>query len=154
MFNPHDGTKLADVAEARAEDVDDAVRAAAEAFPAWASMAAIDRGRLLLRLADAMEADADDLARLESLDTGHPIRDTTILDVPRTAATFRYFGGMADKYQGSIPPVEAGFLNHVYRSPLGVVGQIVPGTSQSCSPVGRWGRPSPPGTPSSSNPRR
>jgi acyl-CoA reductase-like NAD-dependent aldehyde dehydrogenase len=126
VFNPHDGTRLADVAEARAEDVDDAVRAAAEAFPAWASMAAMDRGRLLLRLADAIEATAEDLARLESLDTGHPIRDTTVLDVPRTAATFRYFGGMADKHQGSIPPVEAGFLNHVYRAPLGVVGQIVP----------------------------
>ena len=126
VFNPHDGTKLADVAEARAEDVDRAVSAAAEAFPSWAAMAAMERGRLLLRLADAIEADAEDLARLESLDTGHPIRDTTALDVPRTAATFRYFGGMADKYQGSIPPVEAGFLNHVYRAPLGVVGQIVP----------------------------
>jgi len=126
VYNPHDGTKLADVAEARAEDVDHAVRAASEAFPSWASMAAMERGRLLLRLADAIEANAEGLARLESLDTGHPIRDTTILDVPRTAATFRYFGGMADKYQGSIPPVEAGFLNHVYRAPLGVVGQIVP----------------------------
>ncbi|MEX2251678.1 MAG: aldehyde dehydrogenase family protein [Acidimicrobiia bacterium] len=126
VYNPHDGTKLADVAEARAEDVDRAVGAAGEAFPSWASMAAMERGRLLLRLADAIEANAEDLARLESLDTGHPIRDTTVLDVPRTAATFRYFGGMADKYQGSIPPVEAGFLNHVYRAPLGVVGQIVP----------------------------
>ncbi len=126
VYNPHDGSKLADVAEARAEDVDRAVSAAAEAFPSWAAMAAMERGRLLLRLADAIEANAEDLARLESLDTGHPIRDTTVLDVPRTAATFRYFGGMADKYQGSIPPVEAGFLNHVYRAPLGVVGQIVP----------------------------
>ena len=126
VYNPHDGSKLADVAEARAEDVDRAVSAAAEAFPSWAAMAAMERGRLLLRLADAIEDSAEDLARLESLDTGHPIRDTTVLDVPRTAATFRYFGGMADKYQGSIPPVEAGFLNHVYRTPLGVVGQIVP----------------------------
>ena len=126
VFNPHNGTKLADVAEARAEDIDLAVGAAEEAFPAWSSMAAMDRGLLLLRLADAIEANAEDLAQLESLDTGHPIRDTTILDVPRTAVTFRYFGGMADKVQGSIPPVEAGFVNHVYRQPLGVVGQIVP----------------------------
>ena len=59
-----------------------------------------DRGRLLLKLADAIEANADALARLESLDTGHPIRDTLNLDVPRTAATFRYFGGMADKFEG------------------------------------------------------
>ena len=54
VHNPHDGTKLADVAEARAEDVDHAVRAASEAFPPWASMAAMERGRLLLRLADAI----------------------------------------------------------------------------------------------------
>jgi aldehyde dehydrogenase (NAD+)/betaine-aldehyde dehydrogenase len=126
VHNPHDGSKLADVAEARAEDVDLAVDAAEAAYPAWSSMAAMDRGRLLLRLAEAIEGNAEDLARLETMDTGHPIRDTSVLDVPRTAATFRYFGGMADKVQGSIPPVEAGFLNHVYRRPLGVVGQIVP----------------------------
>ncbi len=126
VHNPHDGSKLADVAEARADDVDAAVDAARDAFPEWAATSAMDRGRLLLRLADAIEADSDELARLESMDTGHPIRDTTRLDVPRTAATFRYFGGMADKFQGTIPPVEAGFLNHVYRQPLGVVGQIVP----------------------------
>jgi acyl-CoA reductase-like NAD-dependent aldehyde dehydrogenase len=126
VFNPHDGTKLADVAEARAEDVDRAVEAATAALPGWSSLAAMDRGRLLMRLADAVEANADELARLESMDTGHPIRDTSMLDVPRTAVTFRYFGGMADKVQGTIPPVEAGFVNHVYRNPVGVVGQIVP----------------------------
>ena len=126
VFNPHDGSKLADVAEARPADVDLAVAAAAEAFPGWSAAAASERGRLLLRLADAVEADADELARLESLDTGHPIRDTTRLDVPRTAATFRYFGGMADKVQGDVIPVEPGFLNYLLRQPVGVVGHIVP----------------------------
>jgi acyl-CoA reductase-like NAD-dependent aldehyde dehydrogenase len=89
-------------------------------------MAAMDRGRLLLKLADAIEANAEDLAQLESIDTGHPLRDTRGLDVVRTAVTFRYFGGMADKFQGSVVPVEAGFLNYVLREPVGVVGQIVP----------------------------
>jgi aldehyde dehydrogenase (NAD+) len=126
VLNPHDGSVLAEVSEARAADVDRAVDAAAAALPSWAKTPAVDRGKLLLALADAIEADAQDLARLESLDTGHPIRDTTILDVPRTAATFRYFGGMADKVLGSVVPVEAGFLNYVTREPLGVVGQIVP----------------------------
>ena len=126
VLNPHDGSLITAVAEARAADVDRAVEAAAAAFPAWRGMPAADRGRLLLRLADAIEAEADDLARLESLDTGHPIRDSSVLDVPRTAAAFRYFGGIADKYQGSVVPVEAGFLNYVTREPLGVVGQIVP----------------------------
>src|SRR5206468_5532347 len=65
-------------------------------------------------------------ARLESLDTGHPLRDSRALDVPRTAACFRYFGGMADKFQGETIPVEAGFLNYTLREPVGVVGQVVP----------------------------
>jgi len=124
--DPHDGSLLAEIAEARAADVDRAVRAAAAAFDDWRVTPAADRGRLLLRLADAIEADADALALLETRDTGHPLRDTRGLDVPRTAATFRYFGGMADKYQGTVVPVERGFLDYVVREPLGVVGQIVP----------------------------
>jgi aldehyde dehydrogenase (NAD+) len=126
VFNPHDGSKLAEVAEAGATDVDRAVEAATAAFPGWSATSAAERGRLLLRLADAIEANADELARLETLDTGHPIRDSSLLDVPRTAATFRYFGGMADKHEGSVVPVERGFLNYVVRRPVGVVGQIVP----------------------------
>jgi len=125
-LNPHDNSKIADVAMAGKADVDKAVTAARAAFPAWSAMAAMDRGRLLLKLADAIEQHADELARLESLDTGHPMRDTTRLDVPRTAVTFRYFGGMADKVEGAVIPVEQGFLNYTLRQPVGVVGQIVP----------------------------
>src|SRR5215211_4556537 len=108
VTSPHDGSLLAEVAEAREVDVDRAVAAARSAFPAWSATPAAERGRL------------------ESTDTGHPIRDSTRLDAPRTAATFRYFGGMADKLEGSVIPVERGFLNYVVREPLGVVGQIVP----------------------------
>ncbi|HEY5664339.1 MAG TPA: aldehyde dehydrogenase family protein [Ilumatobacter sp.] len=124
--NPHDGSLLAEVAEARAADVDLAVAAAQGAFAGWAATSAVDRGRLLLRLADAIEANAEELAQLESRDTGHPLKDTRLLDVPRTAATYRYFGGMADKFHGSLIPVDPGFLNYVQRDPVGVVGQIVP----------------------------
>jgi acyl-CoA reductase-like NAD-dependent aldehyde dehydrogenase len=126
VVNPHDGGVITRVAEAREADVDKAVAAASEAFPAWRRMAAMERGRLLLKLADAIEADAEDLARLESLDTGHPLKDTKLLDVPRTAVTYRYFGGMADKFEGSVVPVEEGFLNYLLHEPIGVVGQIVP----------------------------
>ncbi|RSF09413.1 aldehyde dehydrogenase family protein [Achromobacter aegrifaciens] len=126
VLNPHDGTLITAIAAAEAEDVDRAVAAAQRAFPAWSRMAAAERGRLLLKLADLIEANAEELAQLETLDTGHPIRDTRGLDVPRTAGCFRYFGGMADKLQGSVIPVEAGFLNYVQRAPIGVVGQIVP----------------------------
>ena len=126
VYNPHDNSLLAKVAEARPADIDRAVDAARRAFPAWKRTSAADRGRLLLKLADAIEADAEYLAELETLDTGHPIRDTKNLDVPRTAAAFRYFGGIADKVQGTIIPVEPGFLNYVTREPLGVVGAVVP----------------------------
>jgi acyl-CoA reductase-like NAD-dependent aldehyde dehydrogenase len=126
VLSPHDNSLITRIAEGRAADIDRAVAAAAAAFPAWAAMAAGERGRLLLKLADRIEAEADNLARLESIDTGHPIRDTKNLDVPRTALCYRYFGGMADKIEGSVIPVDAGFLNYVNRAPIGVVGQIVP----------------------------
>ena len=107
---------------------DIAVKAARAAFEdgPWSKMSGAQRRSLLLKLADLLEANAEQLALLESLDTGHPIRDSRILDVPRTAVTYRYFGGMADKFQGDVVPVEAGFLNYVSREPLGVVGQVVP----------------------------
>jgi len=126
VVNPFDGAVITPVAEAGPADIDRAVTAAGNAFPAWRALSAAQRGRLLGKLADAIEDNGEELARLESLDTGHPYRDTLSLDVPRTAATFRYFAGMADKYQGSVVPVESGFLNYVIREPLGVVGQIVP----------------------------
>jgi aldehyde dehydrogenase (NAD+) len=126
VLNPHDCSLIADVAEARPEDVDLAVTAARRAFSNWSATPAADRGRLLLRLADAIEEHATELASLESRDTGHPLKDSTVLDVPRSAASFRYFGGIADKLQGDVIPVEKGFLNYVTRGPIGVVGQIVP----------------------------
>src|SRR4029077_6720817 len=115
-----------EVSEARQADVDRAVEAARRAFPAWKRTSAAERGRLLLKLADAIEADAESLAKLETLDTGHPIRDTRGLDAPRTVATFRYFAGLADKIDGRIAQVEPGFFNYITREPVGVVGQIVP----------------------------
>lgn len=125
-LNPHDNSEIAQIAMAGHADVDKAIHAAQRAYPKWSRMSAMDRGRILLKLADLIEANAEQLAMLESLDTGHPIRDSRILDVPRTAVTYRYFGGMADKFQGDVVPVEAGFLNYVSREPLGVVGQVVP----------------------------
>lgn len=126
VTNPFTGEKICDIAAAQAADVDLAVEAAAKAAPAWAALPAHERGRLLLKLADRIEAETQGLAKLEATDTGHPIRDCLSLDVPRTALCFRYFGGMADKLEGSVIPVDAGFLNYVQREPIGVVGAIVP----------------------------
>ncbi len=126
VVNPANGELITRIAAAQAGDVDLAVAAAKRAFPGWAATPGAERGRLLMKLADRIEACSDELARLESLDTGHPLRDSRILDVPRTAACFRYFGGIADKIEGKVIPVDAGFLNYVQRKPIGVVGQIVP----------------------------
>jgi acyl-CoA reductase-like NAD-dependent aldehyde dehydrogenase len=126
VVNPANGELITRIAAAQAEDVDLAVAAAKRAFPGWAATPGAERGRLLMKLADRIEACSEELARLESLDTGHPLRDSRILDVPRTAACFRYFGGIADKIEGKVIPVDAGFLNYVQRKPIGVVGQIVP----------------------------
>ena len=126
VLNPFDNSRLAEVEEAREADVDRAVEAAGAAFAAWSRMDAADRGRILLRLADLIEERAGELIELEALDTGHPVRDARKLDVPRTARCFRYFGGMADKFEGFLPPVYPGFINYVQREPVGVVGQIVP----------------------------
>ena len=126
VSNPHDLSELTHIAEAKAADVDKAVAAARAAFPAWRDMNPSDRGRLIMKLADKMEEQFDELTELESIDTGHPIRDTRRLDLPRTLLNFRYFGGLADKIDGRQVPVEPGFLNVVKRQPVGVVGQIVP----------------------------
>jgi aldehyde dehydrogenase (NAD+) len=126
VFNPFDNSLLAKVAEAKPADVDRAVASARKAFPAWAAMSPSDRGVLIGKLADAIEKDRDNLSLIESLDTGHPIRDTRNLDVMRTVATFRYFAGMPDKNEGTVIPVDTGFLNYVTRVPVGVVGQVVP----------------------------
>jgi betaine-aldehyde dehydrogenase len=84
-LNPHDNSVIAEVSMAGRTDIDRAVAAARAAFPAWSALSASDRGKLLLRLADKIEANAEQLARLESTDTGHPLRDSRSLDVPRTA---------------------------------------------------------------------
>ncbi|MCG8504050.1 MAG: aldehyde dehydrogenase family protein, partial [Sphingomonadales bacterium] len=82
VLNPHDNSTICAVAEARQPDIDAAVAAARRAFPGWRDTPAAERGHLLLKLADAIEANADELARLESVDTGHPLKDTSVLDVP------------------------------------------------------------------------
>ena len=126
VLNPYDNSEICRIAEARAEDVDRAVEAATVAQKSWGRSDASQRGRVLLKLADAIEDHAEELVQLEARDTGHPVRDARKLDVPRTSACFRYFGGMADKFEGFLPPVYPGFLNYVNREPVGVVGQIVP----------------------------
>lgn len=126
--NPATGEVIAQVAEARAEDVDRAVEAARGAMkdPEWRRMDAHRRARLLWKLADAIEANADELATLETADNGKPWFESRKVDLPSVVENFRYFAGMADKVQGTTIPVSGPYLNYTLREPVGVVGIITP----------------------------
>ena len=88
------GEKLAECAEATKEDVDAAVKAAEEAFPAWAAVMPADRAKILNKIADIIEENIPRLAMIEAMDVGKPIRETTIIDIPTTADQFRYYAGL------------------------------------------------------------
>jgi len=126
--NPATGEEICQVAEADAADVDKAVRAARVAFEQgkWRTMAASQRGRLLYRLSDLIEANADQLARLESLDNGKALSVARMVDVAKTVACYRYFAGWADKVQGKTIPIDGDFQCYTRHEPIGVVGQIIP----------------------------
>ncbi len=127
-INPATGDEICQVAEADAADVDKAVSAARKAFNRgpWNKMQASDRGRLLNRLADLIEANADELAALESLDNGKPFSVARSVDVAATVGCYRYFAGWADKVQGRTIPIDGDYFCYTRLEPVGVVAQIIP----------------------------
>lgn len=126
--NPATGEVIAEVAEAGEEDVDRAVLAARAAFAdsRWRRASPHKRSQLLWRLAELVDAHADELALLETRDNGKPYFESRKIDLPSVALTLRYYAGMADKVQGDTLPVPGPFLNYTLREPVGVVGAIVP----------------------------
>ena len=128
-LNPATGETLAQVALAGEADVDLAVQAARRAFEsdAWQAMSGADRGNLLWRVADLMEQHADELAELETLDNGKPIRTARQGDLPTAIKHFRYYAGWASKLEGSTIPVSyPNQFVYTLREPMGVVGLIIP----------------------------
>lgn len=128
-INPSTGEVLARVAAGASEDINRAVAAARKAFESgpWPKMTASQRGRLLLKLADLIEQNAEELALLETLDNGKPIKYARGGDVPLTADHFRYFAGWATKIEGETIPVSVpNMFTYTLREPVGVVGQIIP----------------------------
>ncbi|MEA2401743.1 MAG: aldehyde dehydrogenase [Thermoleophilaceae bacterium] len=126
--DPATGNAITEVAEADAEDIDRAVRAARRAFEGpWSSLAPSQRGMLLHRLADAIEAHADEFAQIESIDNGKPAAFALAGDVALAVEHFRYFAGWATKIEGSSIQTSHPDM-HVYtrREPVGVVGAIIP----------------------------
>jgi phenylacetaldehyde dehydrogenase len=130
-YNPATGEVLANVAEGDREDIDRAVKAARAAFDSgpWSKMTPSERGRLIWKLADLIEKNAEEFAQLESLDNGKPAAIARLADVPGTIDLFRYMAGWATKIEGNTIPISAHgakFLAMTLREPVGVVGQIIP----------------------------
>jgi len=129
-YNPATGTVLTQVAEAEAEDVDRAVKAARRAFDEgpWSKMSPSDRGKLLWKLAELIEQNSEEFAQIESIDNGKPVTVARLADVPLAVDMFRYMGGWATKVTGSTIPLSfpGEFFSYTLREPVGVVGQIIP----------------------------
>lgn len=126
-INPATGTALVSVASGGASDVDRAVTAARRAFEdrSWPDMNPHDRTMVLLRVADAIDAHAEELATLESLDGGIPITLTRGM-VADAAKTFRYYAGWPTKMTGTVNPVDASVHCYTVREPVGVCAGIIP----------------------------
>ena len=124
--SPADGEVLAHCAEATEADVDRAVTAAWGAWKTWKDVDPIRRADILLKIADIIDANADHLAMVETLDNGKPIRETRGGDIPLAADHFRYFAGAVRTEEGSATMLNHNTLSLILREPIGVVGQIVP----------------------------
>ena len=140
-MNPATEEKIADVAEGDAADVDEAVKAARKALEngPWKKMDARDRGRIMNRLADLIEENQDDLAALESLDNGKPVRDAKAADLPLTIDCLRYYAGFSDKIHGQTIPVRGNYFCYTRKEPVGVVGQIIPWNFPMLMAAWKWG---------------
>jgi len=128
-INPAIGQELVQIAAGGKEDIDHAVVAARKAFEqgSWPQMSGTERGNLLWKIADVMEAHTQELAELETLDNGKTIRVSSKVDVPQAIKHFRYYAGWASKLEGSTIPVSfPNQLVYTLREPMGVVGAIIP----------------------------
>ena len=133
-YNPATGEVLAQIAEGDRQDIDAAVKAARKAFDSgpWPRMTSSERGRLIWKLADLLEAHTEEFATIETLDNGKPLAVARAADVPLAVDLFRYMAGWATKLEGTTIPLsvpytpKAKYLAYTLREPVGVVGQIIP----------------------------
>ena len=125
VFDPSTEAVIAHVADATAQEVDAAVRAAHAAFPGWAATTAQERGRVLFRIADKVRQEAAHLAEMEARNSGKPIVEAEF-DINDVATCFEYYGGLATKISGHVNPVPDNALSLSLKEPIGVAGQIIP----------------------------
>jgi len=125
VLNPATGQVITKVPAATAEDIETAYQAASAAFPTWSRAHPLERGKALRDLADLIEEHGDELAALDVMDNGSPIKEMR-KDVDIAAAQLRYFAGLVSQVRGETIPTGDGRLNYTLRQPYGVVGRIVP----------------------------
>ena len=125
-LTPITGQEVCEIARSTAEDIELALDAAHAAKDAWARTSPIERSKVMLKIADRMEANLDILALVESIDNGKPIRETTAADVPLSIDHFRYYAGCLRAQEGTISEIDHDTIAYHFHEPLGVVGQIIP----------------------------
>ncbi|MEM9837216.1 MAG: aldehyde dehydrogenase [Bacteroidota bacterium] len=125
VYEPATGLVYAQAPAADAADVERAFAAATAAFPAWSATSRTERSRILLRIADLIEAQLEVLAAAESKDTGKPLSLARTVDIPRSASNFRFFGQAITQFASESHAMTDG-INYTLRQPLGVVGTISP----------------------------
>jgi aldehyde dehydrogenase (NAD+) len=127
-INPATEEPIAQVASGDAADVDRAVQAAHAALHSkeWGQLDPSERGKILWRIADLLEAHTEEIAKLETQDNGKPIFESQFVDVPTCVNVLRYYAGWADKIHGDVIPVRGGSFVYTRREPVGVVGAITP----------------------------
>ncbi len=123
---PITGEKICECARSDADDVELALDAAHAAKDAWGTTSATERSNLILKIADAIDANLERLAQAETWDNGKPIRETMAADIPLSADHFRYFAGVLRSQEGNMSEIDADTVAYHFHEPLGVVGQIIP----------------------------
>jgi len=124
-LDPTSGETVATLALGGSQDVDRAVAAARAALPRWRALDPYERGRILQRLADLLEANADELAALEARDAGKAPGDA-VREIDRAVRTWSYYAGWPTKITGTTNPADPGVFSYTLREPVGVVGAITP----------------------------
>lgn len=125
LENPSTGQQLGKISAAVSEDVDRAVKSAKRALVSWKALPGRVKAQLLLKLADLVERDAQDLAALEAVDAGILFSDSMGLNIPQGVSCLRYDAGWADKIDGKVLDMNGG-VAYTFREPLGVCAAIVP----------------------------
>jgi len=139
-LSPLDGLPFIQAAQGTKADVDRAVEAAKKAFAStWSKASVTARSNMLLKMADIVEKNADRLAKIETLDNGKAIRESSATDLPLAIDHLRYFAGVIRAEEGSASEIDADTLSLCVQEPLGVVGQIIPW----CAPRGERAGPCP-----------